>query len=369
MPTQTPPTRRQIHRWQKYLANERAEAAVYRELARRRSGEEREILLEVAEAERRHEEHWLNLLGDRVGMPRKAGLSTRFLGWLARRFGSVFVLALMQSAETRSPYLKDADATEQMVADEAIHAEVIRGLAARGREKMSGSFRAAVFGANDGLVSNLALVLGVIGSGVSHHTVVVTGLSGLLAGALSMGAGEYVSVASQRKLLAASAPNPQAKEIVPKLDVNANELALVYRARGMSAQEAEEKAHAVFEEAVVGHHSSGEQKPEVNAAGTDELGPEHEAVGSAFGAAFSSFCFFASGAIIPVLPFLLGLSGVLGVVVSGVLVAIALMCTGGTVGILSGTSVIRRALFQLCIGAGAAAVTFGLGTLFGSSGL
>ena len=173
--TPTTPTRKQIKRWQRYLANERAEAAVYRELALKKQGEEREILLGIAEAEARHEEHWRTLLGDHVGMPRRPDYSTLLMGFLAKRFGSVFTLALMQSAEARTPYEKDDDATDQMTADERIHAEVVRGLAAKSREKMSGNFRAAVFGANDGLVSNLALVLGVVGSGVDTSYVLPKG--------------------------------------------------------------------------------------------------------------------------------------------------------------------------------------------------
>ena len=100
------------------------------------------------------------------------------------------------------------DATSAMAADERIHGEVVRGLAARGRSRLSGTFRAAVFGANDGLVSNLALILGIGASGASTHAVLVAGVAGLLAGALSMGAGEYVSVRSQRELLEASVPDP-----------------------------------------------------------------------------------------------------------------------------------------------------------------
>ena len=133
--TPTTPTRKQIKRWQRYLANERAEAAVYRELALKKQGEEREILLGIAEAEARHEEHWRTLLGDHVGMPRRPDYSTLLMGFLAKRFGSVFTLALMQSAEARTPYEKDDDATDQMTADERIHAEVVRGLAAKSREK------------------------------------------------------------------------------------------------------------------------------------------------------------------------------------------------------------------------------------------
>ncbi|MGH3425724.1 MAG: VIT1/CCC1 transporter family protein, partial [Nocardioidaceae bacterium] len=159
------PSPSDIRRWRQYLADERAEAAAYRDLASRRSGEEREILLALAEAERRHEEHWLSLLGDRAGEPRRGDIRTRMLGLLARRFGSVFVLALAQRAEARSPYETDADSTSAMAADERIHEEIVRALATRGRNRLAGSFRAAVFGANDGLVSNLALVLGIAASG------------------------------------------------------------------------------------------------------------------------------------------------------------------------------------------------------------
>src|SRR4051794_21629357 len=93
------PSPAQLRRWRRYLADERAEAAVYRDLASRRTGEEREILLALAAAEARHEQHWIDLLGDKVGPVRRGALRTRALGWLARRFGSVFVLALAQRAE------------------------------------------------------------------------------------------------------------------------------------------------------------------------------------------------------------------------------------------------------------------------------
>ncbi|WP_304411053.1 VIT1/CCC1 transporter family protein, partial [Corynebacterium stationis] len=246
METMEQPTRQQIARWRKYLANERAEAAVYRELARKKKGEERDILLKLADAESRHEQYWQEKLGEYVGMPQKPDLNTQFMGWMAKNFGSVFTLALMQSAESRTPYLDDEDASEQLAADERVHAEVVRGLAIQGREKISGSFRAAVFGANDGLVSNLALVIGVMGSGAPTSTLLLTGVSGLLAGALSMAAGEYVSVKSQGELLEASRPAAPATQLAGELDVDANELALIYRARGMSHDEAEAKAQTVF---------------------------------------------------------------------------------------------------------------------------
>jgi len=347
------PTAADIRRWRRYLADERAEGAVYRQLAVRRSGEEREILLGLAEAEKRHEQHWIDLLGEQVGRPMRADPRTRFLGVLARWFGSVFVLALAQRTESRSPYSDDPDATSGMAADEQVHEEVVRSLAERGRMRLSGSFRAAVFGANDGLVSNLSLILGVGASGVAPHVILLTGIAGLLAGALSMGAGEYVSVRSQRELLDASTPNPAIGRILPDLDVNGNELALLYRARGMSEDESIRHAAEVLSGTVP------ETRP-VGVAG-------HDAVGTGWGAALASFCFFASGAIIPVLPYAFGMTGWAAVALAAALVGVALLGTGAVVGLLSGASPLRRALRQLAIGFGAAAVTYLLGLLFGTA--
>ncbi len=348
----TPPTRAQVRRWRRYLADERAEAAVYRDLASRRDGEEREILLALAEAEGRHEEHWRELLGDQVGNPGRGALRTRMLGWLARRFGGVFVLALAQRAEARSTYAVDDDATSAMAADEQIHGEVVRSLATRGRSQISGMFRAGVFGANDGLVSNLALVMGIGATGVATQTVLFTGIAGLLAGALSMAAGEYVSVRSQRELLEASTPDPRAQDAIPHLDVDANELALVYRARGLSAEEAEEQARAAL-----AAPTGGAAKP----------AQDYEEIGTGWTAAIASFFFFASGAALPVLPYAFGMSGMTAVVTSAVVVGIALLLTGAVVGVLSGGPPLRRALRQLAIGYGAALATYLLGLAFGAT--
>lgn len=351
----TTPTGRQLRRWRQYLADERAEAAVYRALADRKEGQEREILARLAEAESRHEAHWLTLLGPAAQPPPRTSLRTRFLVFLAGHFGTIFVLALMQRAEGRTPYETDRDATEQMAADELIHGEVLRGLAARGREQLSGSFRAAVFGANDGLVSNLALVLGIGATGVSTQTILFTGVAGLLAGALSMGAGEYVSVRSQRELLQSTRPDPEAQSALPHLDLDGNELALVYRARGMDPAAAEDRARTVLQTLQLDADA-----PE--AAGVDP----HEAIGNAWGAAISSFCFFASGALVPVLPYLFGASGLVAIMIAAGLVGLALLGTGAVVGVLSGASPGKRALRQLGIGYGAAAATYLLGLAFGA---
>lgn len=350
----TPADRRQ---WARYLVEERAEGAVYANLAARREGEERAILLSLAEAERRHEQHWLDLLGGEPSRLPRAGLRSRMLGWMASRFGSIFVLALAQSAEARSPYDTEKFATAAMRADEKVHHEVVRGLAARGRRRLSGSFRAAVFGANDGLVSNLALVLGIGATGVSGGFVLFSGIAGLLAGALSMGAGEFVSVRSQRELLASTEENSDADATAGDLDIDANELALVYRARGMAQDVSLVRAQRVVEAAQAGIRR--------DATGPIGIHADHEVIGSDWAAAISSFLLFSSGAIIPVLPWIFGLSGTAAILVALVLVGIALLATGAMVGILSGGPPLKRALRQLAIGVGAAAITYGLGLAFG----
>lgn len=373
------PSEEQLERWRRYLANERSEAAVYKTLAaRQKNPEDREILSKIAEAESRHQRYWRDKLGDELGSPRKADFNTRLLGFLAKVFGSVFTLALMQSAESRSPYLADEDASDQLAMDEKVHAEVVRGLATRSRERMSGTFRAAVFGVNDGLVSNLALVLGVLGSGVGSTVVLITGVSGLLAGALSMAAGEFISVKSQNELLGASTPQTSSSAMAANVDVEANELALVFRARGMSEAEAQYKADQLFArishsaESYAESFGGGGHSPENpgmeargGEAAEDEEFAEAHTPGGAWEAAISSFCFFAGGALLPILPFIFGASTALGAVIAVVLVSLALLLTGAVTGILSGKPPAWRALRQLLIGLGAAGITYLLGLAFG----
>ena len=275
---------------------------------------------------------------------------------------------MAQRAEQRSARDVDDDVPAHMQADEQIHAEVIRSLAAKSRETLAGTFRAAVFGANDGLVSNLALVLGVAASGMEPHAVLLTGVSGLLAGALSMAAGEWVSVRSQRELLDASIPDPDAHQAVTDLDVDANELALVFRARGESEEEADRHAKQVF--ARLAKPATGESGAiAVRAAlgNTPESDGAGDQVGTPTKAALSSFCFFATGALFPLIPYILGLTGVTAIAVAAAIVGVALLFTGGVVGILSGQAPTPRALRQLLVGYGAAGVTYLLGLLFGTS--
>ncbi len=347
-------TAAQVKRWRSRLADERAEAGFYRTLAARHRGVDREILAAIADAEERHIAHWETLLGDEAGKVGRGSARLRLLGWLSRWFGSVFILALAQRAETRSPYALDPDATPAMAADERVHEEVLRGLAARGRARVSGTFRATVFGANDGLVSNLALILGVSAGGVAPAVVLLTGIAGLLAGALSMAAGEYISIRSQRELLEASEPSSDAAKVLPDLDVDANELALVYRARGMD--EAAAQAHA--SKVLAGRFQTLDHPGGDGAAGEDT-------VGTAGGAALWSFLSFSLGALVPIVPLLFGMAGTSAMVVGVALSLSALMMTGAISGILSGGPPLLRGLRQLAIGAGAAFITYVLGLVIG----
>ena len=362
------PTRAQIKRWRKHLAEERMEARTYRDLSERRTGEERAVLRQLEDAERRHEEYWLARLGEHALPAPRPPLRTRAAAVLAHLFGTIFILAMAQRAEQRSSRDVDDDVPAHMQADEHIHAEVIRSLAAKSRETLAGTFRAAVFGANDGLVSNLALVLGVAASGMESHTVLLTGVSGLLAGALSMAAGEWVSVRSQRELLDASIPDPDAHQAVPDLDVNANELALVFRARGEAEAEAEAHAAQVF--AKLAKPATGESgaiavRAALGSAAESEGAGEQ--VGTPMRAALSSFAFFAVGAFAPLIPYLMGATGTAAIIAAAVIVGLALLFTGGVVGVLSGQSPAPRALRQLLVGYGAAGVTYLLGFLFGTT--
>jgi VIT1/CCC1 family predicted Fe2+/Mn2+ transporter len=340
-------------RYRRRLAQEQRAAAVYRALAAKRSGQDREILLALARAEDRHAAHWAAKLRPAQRPGSEPGRRSRLLGWLARRLGSLVVLGLVQRAEAGGHYDADAEATAAMAADERVHALVVSGLAQQQRARASGWFRAAVFGANDGLVSNFSLVAGMAGAGSSSTVILLAGLAGLLAGALSMAAGEYVSVRSQRELLEAAAHELDPATLAALRDHEASELALVFRARGSSPEQAEQQAAALL----------GEDDAE---AAATEVEAGEDVVGSAGAAAGSSFVAFASGAVIPILPFFLS-SGRTAIVMSAVLVGVALFATGATVGVLTGGPLLRRGLRQLAIGAGAAVATYALGRVFGAT--
>lgn len=362
--------------WLQNLLDERDGAALYEGLARHERDPARaQAFRELAEAERRHAEVWIRKL-EKQGValpPDRPSSRVRALIWLARRLGSDAVVPMILETEAGDADKYDAqggDATA-IAEDERAHRVVLAGMgkdkptAARdliavrerwhGASSRTGSIRAAIFGMNDGLVSNLSLIVGVSGAGVEPHTVVVTGFAGLLAGAFSMAAGEYTSVASERDLLARQVALEK-REIEEAPEEEAAELALIFKQKGLSTEEASRVAAGLL------------KNPE-HAADTlvrEELGLDPEDLGSPMGAAVSSFAMFSVGAIIPIVPFLLT-SGTAAVVASSVLAGAVLAGVGGLVGFLSGTSVARAALRMLGLAALAAGVTYAVGRLFGAA--
>jgi VIT1/CCC1 family predicted Fe2+/Mn2+ transporter len=362
---------RQFH---EHWSDEMDGAAMYRALAERAQGEQRDIFLELAAAEERHARHWASKLAE-LGEPEprpgdhRQRLKTRLIAWLARRFGPGAVLPIVERAEIADAghYDDVPDATLAMATDERIHARVLAGLTPsnaktgilRGerwhRGDPSGALRAAVFGVNDGLVSNLSLVMGVTGGEAGHGFILLAGLAGLLAGAFSMGAGEFISVTSQRELFEREI-RLESEEISAMPDEEANELALIYRAKGVGREEAETMAARIM------------RNPEtaLDTMAREELGLNPEELGSPLRVAVSSFVSFATGAVVPVIPWLFA-SGTAAFLASIILSTLALFLIGAGISLLTGRSAVRSGLRQLLVGGSAAAATFGIGRLIGVS--
>ena len=216
----------------------------------------------------------------------------------------------------------------------------------------SGTLRAAIFGMNDGLVSNLSLIFGVAGSGVDREVVIIAGIAGLLAGAFSMAAGEYVSMRVQREVFE-HLLHTEAHELATQPEEERLELAEIYESKGI----APEIAAQITEELM--------RDPELalETHAREELGIDlHEGLGSPWGAAGSSFVMFGVGAFVPLLPFLVA-AGTTAVVVSAAVSAVTLFGVGGAITILTGRGFLRSGVRMLAIGAAAAAITFVVGTL------
>src|SRR5512141_2561362 len=335
--------------WLQNLLDERDGAALYEGLARYEKDPARAVSFrELGQAERRHAEVWLRKL-EKEGAaipPDRPSSRVRALVWLARRLGSSAVVPMVLEAEAGDAEKYDQQGGEaSAIADEErAHKQVLTGMS-RGQESArslistrerwhrgggrAGSIRAAIFGMNDGLLSNLSLILGVSGAGVEPHAVVVTGFAGLLAGAFSMAAGEYTSVASQRDLLARQVAMEK-REIEEAPEEEAAELALIFKQKGLSTEQASRTAAEILK-----HPESA-----LDTLVREELGLDPNDLGSPWGAAWSSFVMVAIGAAVPVLPFLL-MHNRWAAAVSAGLAGVVLATVGGLVGFLSGTSVVR----------------------------
>lgn len=219
------------------------------------------------------------------------------------------------------------------------------------RSAGGGTLRAAVFGANDGLVSNTCLVMGVAGAAADAHVLLITGIAGLLAGAFSMAAGEYISMLSQREMFEHQIAQER-DELERYPEEEAEELALIYAARGIPLDD----ARAITLQLV--------KNPEqaLDTLAREELGLNPDDLGSPIGAATSSFAAFAVGAVLPLLPFLAGL-GADGVPIAAAISGAALFAIGAALSLFSGRNALFGGARMLVIGAFAAAATYGIGTL------
>jgi VIT1/CCC1 family predicted Fe2+/Mn2+ transporter len=218
----------------------------------------------------------------------------------------------------------------------------------------SGALRAAIFGMNDGLVSNLSLIFGVAGSGLAADVVVIAGFAGLLAGAFSMGAGEYISMKVQREVFE-QLIHKEAHEIATQPEEEIRELAEIYERKGISPETAARIATEVMEDPEVALETHARE----------ELGIDmKEGLGSPWAAAGSSFVMFSIGALVPLLPFLFT-SGKTAIVESAGLSAVTLFGVGGAMTILTGRGVLLSGARMLGIGAVAAAITYWVGSLVG----
>lgn len=365
---------------QRYLANLQDEidgAALYRALAEVESDATLSgIYGRLAEAEERHAELWrakLRESGSSIPSLRPSW-RTRVLVALARRFGPGLVLPTITGREEadRDKYLGQPDARGAgLSAEEQSHARLFRAIAPEANRGVSGSviarfegrhrasggnaLRAAVLGANDGHVSNASLVMGVAGADLAGRSILITGLAGLLAGSLSMALGEWLSVQSARELYSHQiAIEREELEAAPAEE--AEELALIYQAKGLPLERAKELATRLVEDETAALDTLAREELGVD---PDELG------GSAWVAAVTSFLLFSLGAIIPVIPYLFG-GGTWAVVVSVVLSVIALFAIGAGITIITGRSALVSGARQVVFGLAAAAITFGLGKIIGA---
>jgi|SRR5665811_90176 vacuolar iron transporter family protein len=371
-----PPGAADIARYRTNLQGEIDGAAIYEVMAAAEKDPAlRELYRRLAETETRHGGVWRERL-EAAGiatLPLGPSWRTRILMWIARRFGPAAVVASIAEKESTDQLMYDAqpEATSSMPADERSHARLLRELAhgggleggtvarIEGRHRMSGgnALRAAVLGANDGLVSNLSLSMGVAGASGGGAAVLVAGFAGLLAGALSMAIGEWLSVQSARELYAHQIA-VEREELVQVPQEEEEELALIYQAKGLSAEQARATAHSIV---------AGDAGRALDTLAREELGIDPDALGgSAWVAAGTSFCLFALGASVPILPFLVA-SGLPAIVGSVVVSVVALMAVGAAITIVTGASALRSGARQVALGLAAAAITFGLGSLVGAA--
>jgi VIT1/CCC1 family predicted Fe2+/Mn2+ transporter len=293
---------------------------------------------------------WADLAGESgATLPEyRPDMRTRIVERLVRRYGPRALRTVLAAMKVRglSIYTQPVLGHPRPVSAEESEA--------RHRGVQSGAnLRAAVFGVNDGLISNCSLILGVAGASSGSTVIVLSGVAGLLAGAFSMAAGEYVSMRSQREMFEYQI-GLERKELAQYPDEEAEELALIYAARGLPRAEAVELADRLI----------ADPESALDTLAREELGLNPDELGSPWGAAFASFVSFAAGALVPLLPFLVLLRGA-ALPISIGMTGVALFGVGAIISLFTGRSAVRDGLRMLAIGAAAGALTYGFGSMLG----
>jgi vacuolar iron transporter family protein len=405
-----------VERWRSNLGAERDAQALYLALVRVDKNPRRaQVWQELAEIEQRHADRWIGKLrdaGEKIDDNWRPGWRPRALGLVARVMGPSAVLPIVSALEKGDAemYVGQPDAQDLIREEEhlgrviaailegrevdatlpdptvpapdadltglaqpdrlaaagttaaaqgagAAPAELLAGREGwhRGTNASSGALRAAIFGINDGLVSNLSLVMGVAGANPGNNFVLLAGVAGLLAGSCSMAAGEYVSMQSQRELFERQIALER-DELEESPEEEERELALIYHAKGVPRVEADRLARTLMRDKNVA----------LDTLVREELGLDPDELGSPWGAAVSSFLAFSVGALIPVLPYLV-LGSFMAFLVSAILSGVALFAVGAGVSLLTGRGVLYSGVRMLLIGGAAAAATYLVGKLVGVS--
>jgi VIT1/CCC1 family predicted Fe2+/Mn2+ transporter len=367
-----------IERYRANLRDELNGAALYAALAAAEADPLRkDLFLQLAQAESSHAKLWRDKLAaaglqDEHFVP---GFRTRLLARLARRFGPRFVLPSLAAAEfaDRDKYAGQSDA-HAISAEERGHAAVVQAVANSGsgaatvgadiaraepwhRAATSGNdLRAAVLGANDGLVSNFCLVMGVAGAGAASQTVLITGLAGLVAGACSMALGEWLSVANARELAKTQIAR-EAEELEQTPAAEQHELALILQAKGLPKEDAQRAAAQIMKD----------KRGALDTLVREELGIDPaELGGNPWSAAATSFALFSAGAIFPVAPFF-WMKGHWAIGASALASGAVLSGVGMLTSLFNGRGPWYSASRQLIFGCLAAGVTYGIGVALGTS--
>jgi VIT1/CCC1 family predicted Fe2+/Mn2+ transporter len=365
-------------RFRTNLQGEIDSAAVYRAMAKaEKNAQLSAVYVRLAEVEERHLAFWeerLRSIGADPG-PRRPSWRARTMSLLASRFGPRVVLPTVATfeqvdqgdyddqPETAGTGMRDQERSHARVlryvaggSPQGLAGETLARLEGRHRAPGGNALRAAVLGANDGLTSNLALVMGVAGAQLKSTVILIAGLTGLLAGAFSMAIGEWVSVQSARELYQRQV-RTEAAEIRSVPDEEQEELALIYEAKGLPAAEAEQVATRLM----------ADEQEALDAMVREELGLDPSTLGgSPYSAGGSSFVLFALGAIIPLMAYFFA-SGTAAVVAAIVAAAVGLFVIGALISLLTGRSAVFSGTRQLVFGLLAAGATFGLGRLIGSA--